>query len=442
MALHFHKTPIIMSATTLKNLTTRYKEYTSKVDYPTIDEDSYEKCQSSISLLQSGVRQIREGRENLQKLYAEIRDEYKNCKNKSERKDLMAEIEQIEEESQLQIAIGESNDLIFMLTARLDEAKSVRDRMEVKLGYIQKSQRSENTANNDDNAQVCLDDDCEQTSASNESENVTQALNSVSIERETTNHGSYRSIKPPQATLPKFYGNAEDFPEYWAIFDTLVHKSKELDVMEKILLLKESLKGRAQTAIKGIKLIPQNYEWIIRTLQQNYCNQPTNRSQIVQKLVNLKSASDSADSCLVVYDHIHMLINQMVSAGYDVRSTNDPMWSETILAKFPRDIVKPVLVSGQMQDRQTIEDLMANLKKEIAAKGYVENRLGHAISTRVTTTKEKSTFPRPSANEHCLFYHRANHTSWSCRTVNDQCSRQKILRDENRCWKCGSINQL
>lgn len=49
-------------------------------------------------------------------------------------------------------------------------------------------------------------------------------------------------MREAQASLPSFYGNAEEFPEYWAVFESLVHKSTELDVMEKILLLKESLK--------------------------------------------------------------------------------------------------------------------------------------------------------------------------------------------------------
>ncbi|VDL85984.1 unnamed protein product, partial [Nippostrongylus brasiliensis] len=184
-----------------------------------------------------------------------------------------------------------------------------------------------------------------------------------------------RSFRPPQATLPKCFGNAEEFPEYWAVFEILVHNSKELDTMEKILLLKESLQGKAQASIKGITLVPQNYEWIIRTLQENYCNQPINRSQVVQKLVNLKPASNFSDSCSTVFDQIQKLVNQMVSAGYDVRDTCDPMWCETILAKFPSDVVKPVLLSNHSQAEQTTGNLIGQVKKEIAAKGYVEKRL-------------------------------------------------------------------
>ena len=210
--------------------------------------------------------------------------------------------------------------------------------------------------------------------------------------------------------------------------------------MEKILLLKESLRGRAQTVIKGIKLIPSNYNWIIETLKETYCDQTTNRSQIVQKLVNLRPANDTAESCSSIFDQIKMLTNQMISAGYDVRSTCDPMWGETILAKFPRDIVKPILIASQTQSKQTIDDLMALLKKEIAAKGYVEGRLGPRNFGKAETTKDKHIKMKPHTKEGCLFCHKPNHFSMQCRTVSDQSSRRNILKENNRCWKCSSAN--
>ncbi|KAK6728973.1 hypothetical protein RB195_006184 [Necator americanus] len=287
MALHFHRTPIVLSATTLKTLVSRYREYTKQVEYSAIDEETYQKCRSETALLQSSIRQIKEARENLQELYNEVRDEYKNCKNKSERKDLMIEIEQIEEESQLQSAIAEANDLTFMLTARLDETKNMRENMEIKLGYMSLKLQRDSNVNNEENEEGDGEID-------NTTENCVRDTTMPSCSQDTSNSAStcnsgtakrtLRSIKPPQATLPKFYGNSDDFPEYWAIFEALVHNSEELDIMQKILLLKESLKGRAQTAIKGIKLIPENYNWLIKTLQENYSNHQSNRSQIVKKI--------------------------------------------------------------------------------------------------------------------------------------------------------------
>ncbi|KAK6762652.1 hypothetical protein RB195_023391 [Necator americanus] len=261
------------------------KEYTKQVEYSAIDKGTYQKCRSATALLQSSIRQIKEERENLQELYNEVRDEYKNCRNKSERKDLMIEIEQIEEESQLQSAVAEANDLTFMLTARLDETKSMREIMEIKLGYMSLKPQRDDNVNSEENEEMdgemyntnenCVRDTT-MPSCSQDKSNSASTCNSGTAKR------TLRSIKPPQATLPKFYGNYDDFPGYWAIFEALVHNSEELDTMEKILLLKESLKGRAQTAIKGIKLIPENYNWLIKTLQENYSNHQSNRSQIVK----------------------------------------------------------------------------------------------------------------------------------------------------------------
>ncbi|VDL74044.1 unnamed protein product [Nippostrongylus brasiliensis] len=309
MALHFHKIPIINSASTLKNLVTRYTGYTARVEYSSVDEENYEKCKATTALLQSSINQIKEGRERLEKLYSEVREEYKNCKNKSDKKDLLVEIEEIENESQVHKELASADELIFMLTARFDESKCTRDTMSVKLGYV--SHRSLILQNSSENVENQGDEDENQPDESQNGEsNPSQTATTSAVISSGNDARHFRSIKPPQATLPKFYGNAEEFPEYWAIFETLVHNSRELDVMEKILLLKESLKGKAQASIKGIRLLPENYQWIIRTLQENYCNQPTNRSQVVQKLVNLKPASNFSDSCSAVFDQIQILINQ------------------------------------------------------------------------------------------------------------------------------------
>ncbi|EYC13453.1 hypothetical protein Y032_0043g720 [Ancylostoma ceylanicum] len=243
MALHFHKRQIVLSASTLKTLVSRYRDYSKEIEYATIDEENYQKCRSTVALLRSSIRQIKEARENLQGLYDDIREEYRNCKNKSEKKDIMVEIEQIEEESQLLTAIAEANDLIFMITARLDESKNICENMEIKLGYLTiRTQRDDNPNRDDLETRDHNDEEVEQTSIQSDP-NGTQNVRSGTSNNVVSS--VHRSVKPPQASLPKFYGNPEDFSEYWAIFEALVHNSKELDVIEKILLLKESLKGRA-----------------------------------------------------------------------------------------------------------------------------------------------------------------------------------------------------
>ena len=76
---------------------TRYTEYTKGVVYGVVDEENYEKYRSTIALLQSNIKRIREANENLQKLYNEVCDQYENCKNKYDKRDILLELEQIKE---------------------------------------------------------------------------------------------------------------------------------------------------------------------------------------------------------------------------------------------------------------------------------------------------------------------------------------------------------
>ncbi|KAL6735880.1 hypothetical protein Aduo_006282 [Ancylostoma duodenale] len=84
MALHFHRIPI-----SAKN-----------VEYKGDNEDS-EKCRSTTALLQCSILRISEAKEHVEKLYKEILDEYKNCEDTLEKREILAEIHQITEESEL-----------------------------------------------------------------------------------------------------------------------------------------------------------------------------------------------------------------------------------------------------------------------------------------------------------------------------------------------------
>ncbi|KAK6734800.1 hypothetical protein RB195_018156 [Necator americanus] len=177
-----------------------------------------------------------------------------------------------------------------------------------------------------------------------------------------------RTLKPSQMKLPRFWGDEEEFPEFWAVYETLVHQNKVLSTVEKMLLLKESLRGKAEMTIKGIQLIPQNYKWMVGTIKKKYGNKPINRAKIVQKLIDLPCARNNAENCTYIFDKIRMLINQMVLAGQDIPNTQDVMWKERILEKFPYNIVKNVLISIQEMEDVKVENVMEQLEKEINAK--------------------------------------------------------------------------
>ncbi|KHJ82133.1 hypothetical protein OESDEN_18175, partial [Oesophagostomum dentatum] len=290
--------------------------------------------------------------ETLQSKVDKMEQHFSNTKSKTEQKDLLVEVQEIEKETNFSSLLAEAETFLHILESQLTDAKVNLSRAQRKLRVQQ------------------VDTFMEGTSSRNMSE-----VNSVRAAEDGLNSDSApktRTVKPPNVTLPKFYGNQEEFPEYWAIYESLIHSSSDITTIEKIVLLKDSLRGKAEKAIKGIQPISKNYEWMVQTLKDKFGNQPANRSRIIQKLFDLKPAARHAKSCDDCLDSIKALVNQLVSTDYDIRVTSDPMWTETIIKKFPYSIAKDILAQYQENKSLTIGELLKLLEKEISSKLFVE----------------------------------------------------------------------
>ncbi|KHJ80491.1 hypothetical protein OESDEN_19834, partial [Oesophagostomum dentatum] len=277
-------------------------------------------------------------------LIDKLQTEFEDARTKANKKEVEKELEEIETQTKFTEAIANANEMMFMLGARLTEAKNHAEKLARKLGVelprkfeANRERQPETSQNREVNDEVINPNDAQWLSEDN------SEYSRDSVEEDI----ACRTLKPKQLSLPRLWGDEEEFPEFWAIYETLVHQNKVLSTVEKMLLLRDSLKGRAEMTIKGIQLIPQNYKWMIDTLKKKYGNKPVNRAKIVQKLVDLPCAKNNAESCTNIFDKIRMLINQMISAGQDILSMQDAMWTEKILEKFPYSIVKNVLISIQ-----------------------------------------------------------------------------------------------
>ncbi|RCN35484.1 hypothetical protein ANCCAN_18647 [Ancylostoma caninum] len=269
-----------------------------------------------------------------------------SVKSKTEQKDMIAEIEELERESQYSKIMKDATSFACIIESQIADTKINLQKVQVKLKlFIQHSFQRENSH------------DTEVGESSTTSNEV--------IETSSSTNKKPRTVKPPSITLIKFYGNQEEFPEFWDIFESLMHENDELPSIEKIVLLKESLKG---SAICGIKPVPSNHNWMVDTITKRFGYKPTIWSKIVQKLFELKSAGSRAESCQQCFDTIKTSVNQMVPAGYDIRDTCDPMWKETVLKKFPHKFVKDILVNNQETETMNVDDLLETLEREIKLK--------------------------------------------------------------------------
>ncbi|EYC34940.1 hypothetical protein Y032_1248g3781, partial [Ancylostoma ceylanicum] len=342
-----------------------------------------------------------------------MEEQFSGTKSKTEQKDLLGEVQEIEKESHFSKLLADAENFIHILEAQLTDARINLSKAQRKLKIHPSNECAEGTS--------------------------TQCASDTNSVRATIEEGSNadstvrtRSVKPPNISLPRFYGNQEEFPEYWAVYESLIHNSSDLSTIEKIVLLKDSLKGKAEKAIKGIQPIAKNYEWMIDTLKDKFGNQPANRSRIVQKLFDLKPAARDAKSCDDCLDAIKALVNQLVSTEYDIRATSDPVWTETIIKKFPYALVKDILTQYQENKGVTIAQLLKLLEKEISSKLFIESQWGFNNETR----KDVSTKP----THQCAFCGRTNHASAACRTVQDPQKRREIVKQKRLCWKCMQSN--
>uniref|UniRef100_A0A1I7WFL4 BEACH domain-containing protein n=1 Tax=Heterorhabditis bacteriophora TaxID=37862 RepID=A0A1I7WFL4_HETBA len=227
---------------------------------------------------------------------------------------------------------------------------------------------------------------------------------------------------------------------------------------KKIILLKDSLKEKPTKTIKGIQMLPANYEWMVSTLQKRYGHKSNNRSSIVQNLHDLKPAINDAEKCLDVLEDINALVNQMESTGYNVRTTNDPMWTDAICKKFPYHILSKTLKMQNEKDTMTIEELLESLESEISSRHITERRM------RVLDRKEPRSFEqnlRSTADVQrynnnlrhsekvCEFCDRKGHSSIVCRTINKPSERRTVdskqatlshtsnACNQENCFQCG-----
>ncbi|KHJ87534.1 hypothetical protein OESDEN_12689 [Oesophagostomum dentatum] len=443
MAFIFHRKPITYSAKTLSTLLEKFKTYTEEVSPNGDDKNQYEELTTAVKLISGGIKLVQQSRDALQALVNKLEKEFDELKLKGSRKELANEVEEIDAETRYNEKIAAANDLVYVLEARLTETRTKAQKIARKLGIDSETFEMSTSASSEisgtkRNTDTRTSEEDERLLTPNEAAWLSVDLSESSMaEREEV---ICRSLKPKQLKLPRFYGEEEEFPEFWAIFETLVHENKVLTTVEKMLLLKDSLKGKAEVVVKGIQLVPKNYQWMTEALKKKYGNKPINRAKVVQKLIDMRPAANNAESCTLVFDRIRMLINQMVSAGQDIRNMQDALWTEKILEKFPYSIVKNVLISTQEKEEIKIEDIMEQLEKQIDAKKYVESRLRNFTKGEYPKKRAENSYNEQDspAAKSCVFCKSGNHVTGNCKTVTDIQSRRNAIRDEKLCWKCFS----
>uniref|UniRef100_A0A7I4YK08 CdvA domain-containing protein n=1 Tax=Haemonchus contortus TaxID=6289 RepID=A0A7I4YK08_HAECO len=232
MSLIFHKKPIGYSAKTLSTLLDKYSSYAEEINSAGDDRTQYEEYSTAVNLIAGGIKIIKSSRDSLQSLVDKLEKEFDEAKTRGNKKDLINDIEDIDSEYKFTEKIARANEMIYVLEARLTESRNKLQKLAQKLGINPK--RSEiaqrNGAKEDETKNQSTEDPETDGDLAWLSEDMSDKLDNVHFDAEDA---ICRTLKPSQLKMPRFYGDEEDFPEYWAVFRTLVHDNKVLSTVEK-----------------------------------------------------------------------------------------------------------------------------------------------------------------------------------------------------------------
>ncbi|EYC29647.1 hypothetical protein Y032_0006g3099 [Ancylostoma ceylanicum] len=139
-------------------------------------------------------------------------------------------------------------------------------------------------------------------------------------------------IRLPKFELPKFSGELECFPEFWDVFSAAVHDNNSVPDTLKFLHLKNCLQGDVELVIRGLSMTEDSYNNAINLLHQRYHRPNFTRNALVNKLKDIKPATESAQSQRNTFSMISAIMIQLDKLEDNSEST---VVMQLIRDKFP-----------------------------------------------------------------------------------------------------------
>lgn len=77
-------------------------------------------------------------------------------------------------------------------------------------------------------------------------------------------------VKLPKINLPVFDGNIENFLDFWALFENLVHNEANIPKVQKLAYLKKPCTGEPFDRIKNLPLTDSGYDQAVSLMVNEY----------------------------------------------------------------------------------------------------------------------------------------------------------------------------
>ena len=123
MSLHFHKVHIQNGSSALADLLKTFEEYNQRIEYPEDDQQRHDECSSNLVLFETCLARIKEAAKVLESKIDKMEELYMSVKSKTDQKEMIADIEELEKETQYSKILKDAAAFVFNIETNMADAK-------------------------------------------------------------------------------------------------------------------------------------------------------------------------------------------------------------------------------------------------------------------------------------------------------------------------------
>lgn len=282
----------------------------------------------------------------------------------------------------------------------------------------------------------------------------------------------HQSITLPKININPFNGKVEDFQDFWALFNAIIHENTSISDVQKLQYLRNSLRGDPLKIISSLPLTAENYLIAYDAINLRYAN-PRRLANYYfneiayfnkfekatfENLQNFVSVHKNSMSALEQIKNLNLIDFFKFSMAYNNLDESSRAMYENSLSynEFPSydklmDFITERLRAVELLENHPASSIPCTFKDTtvdyqnhpIIKRNYSEN------NSAKTSYNNKSNFAKPATkvktllvenrpNFNCIFCHSKEHSIYFCeefKSINVS-ERYKFIDGSKRCFAC------
>ena len=241
----------------------------------------------------------------------------------------------------------------------------------------------------------------------------------------------------PKLVIKNFNGSITGWTPFWDSFQTSVHNNTTLSDAEKFSYLHSFLSGKALEAISGLSITDASYAIAIDILKKRFGDKEKTIAIHMDSLMNLEPvASDHYTIELRrLYDKTESSIGSLTALGVTVDSYG-ALLTPVFMAKLPSEL-RLTIARRVPQAEWKMMKIFEVFQEELEARERASLLKNKAKETPRRTREQPTarTF-LGSSNIGCCYCGKDDHAPVYCKTIVSVDVRNRMLREQGRCFVC------